>query len=155
MASKIRGVAKTRRLLKRLPEEMRAEMIGVLQRIGAATLGAARRETPTRSGLGRSLLAYKVYPKSLRLRMGLLTKKQNSRAFYLHILDVGRKAQTVTVTRKKGVAPYKLRVSPIAAGKFDIVYGRTRALAKRLAGGILGGIYKRALTKAAGGGGYD
>jgi hypothetical protein len=45
-------------------------------------------------------LAFKVFPKTLRLQVGLLTKAVNRRLFYGRILDLGRKGQAGVAKRR-------------------------------------------------------
>lgn len=152
--SRVVGASRVRKLLRRLPETMRAEIITALQGIGPKLLGRARGEAPRKTGALASALTFKVYPRTLRLRLGLLTKRLNSDYFYGHILEVGRKAQTKTVRRRtsNGVIQYALRVSPISPGRYDMVGGRTKTFAKNLIRPLLSRIYDRALRKAASGG---
>jgi len=154
MASKtgLRGAGKFRRLLRSLPEECRAELVGELQRAGPVLLAAARAEAPDRTGASSAALAFKVFPKTLRLQVGLLTKAVARRFFYLRILETGRRAQTVQRRGRSGNRhPY--RVSPISPSQYDIVRGRTRALARRLLRQTLNDSFDRALRRASSGGG--
>lgn len=151
--SRVKGAGRVRRMLKRLPDAMRTEIAKEMKAAAPVILGAARAETPRRTGSLASLLSTKFYDKSLRLRVGLIGKGANRAGWYGRILEAGRKAQTVQVKRRtsNGVISYALRVRPIAPQRFDIVRGRTRALASRLLKPILTRIYERALTKAAAG----
>lgn len=152
--SRVVGASKVRKLLRRLPDKMREEIVSALNEAGPKLLGRARGEAPRRSGALASALAFKVYPRTLRLRLGLLTKRLNRDYFYGHILEVGRKAQTKTVRRRtsNGVIQYALRISPISPGRYDMVGGRTKSFAKNLLRPLLARIYERALRKAASGG---
>lgn len=152
--SRVIGAGKVRKLLRRLPETFRDEIVSALQGLGPKLLGRARAEAPRRSGALAAALAFKVYPRTLRLRMGLLSKRLGRDHFYGHILEVGRKAQTVNVKRRtsNGVIEYALRVSPISPGRYDMVGGRTKTFAKNLIRPLLSRIYDRALRKAASGG---
>jgi hypothetical protein len=104
--SKVKGARAFRQRLKKLPDAVSTEIIDVLneggQKIRAAMQARARR----RSGQLVAGVKYKVLPKSLRLQVGLLgTPRGRAKLFYGFILDKGRKAQTVTVTRyKRGVS---------------------------------------------------
>lgn len=151
----VAGIVNVRKLLRRLPDSMRAEIVRLYERSGPAVLFRARASTPRRSGLLASMLSYKIFSKALRLRVGLLSRKHNNRAFYGYILEVGRKAQTVNVRRRKpsgGITAYKMRVSPINPGRYDIVQGRTRDFARRIITPQLRRIFDRALRRAASGG---
>jgi len=86
-------------LLRRLPEAANDELLSVLRRAGPVLLGRMRARLPERTHALDAALAFKVY-RSLRLRVGLLSKRQVSRFFYFRILDIGRRAQKVRVRRR-------------------------------------------------------
>lgn len=148
--SSVRGIGPLRRLMKRLPDEMRNEMIVELHVLGRELVQRMIGAAPSRTGALRRGLSYKVFPKTLRLQAGLLgTKKGRSRLFYAYILDQGRRAQEVNVTRattKVYAKPMKVRA--IAPMRF--VTARKREAEER-ARPALDQIYRRALSKAAGG----
>jgi hypothetical protein len=148
--STIKGVGKLRRLMKRLPDEMRQEMIVELNLRGREALAAMIARAARRTGGLVSALAFKVFPKTLRLQVGLLTKAVNRKRFYGRILDLGRKAQQVTA--KRGASSYAMNVRGIPASHF--VTGRRPELRTQLKAN-LSPVYQRALKKAAAGGGGD
>lgn len=150
----IAGIVGVRKLLRRLPDSVQSEIVRLHQRSGPAVLFRARTNTPRRSGLLASMLSYRVFPKALRLRVGLLSKKHNTRAFYGYILEVGRRAQTVNVSRRTsgGVTSYKMKVSAISPSRYDIVGPRVRDFARRIITPQLRQIFDRALRRAASGG---
>lgn len=152
--SGVKGAARTRRLLKRLPDTLRDELGRDMVRAGPQILAAARGGAPRRTGQLQQLLTWRFYARTLRLRVGLLTAGARRGGWYGRILESGRKAQTVQVKRRtaNGVIAYALRVSPIAGARYDIVEGRVRRFARGLLGPRLNAIFDRALRKASTGG---
>ncbi len=165
-ASAIRGSKGFRRILKGLPDAMRAEIVDVLTKTGpaAAAIVSARvaGTTKRRTGRLRAGVKWKVYPRTLRMQAGFLgTKAGRQKLFYARILDLGRKAKTVTVNRRRvggsalvrgrrdSGAPYKLKVRAIAAKRF--VTGGIGGL-RQVVNVRLNGIWDRALRRIAGGG---
>lgn len=122
-ASAIRGSKSFRRLLRGLPDAMRTEMADVLTKAGPSAASIVERRvdvtTKRRTGALRAGVKWKVFPRTLRLQVGYLgTKAGRAKLFYARILDLGRKAQTVTVKRKKNAAPYRMQVRAIAPKRF-------------------------------------
>lgn len=156
MRSKIKGVARLRRLLKRLPDATRQEMIVELNVAGREAVAIAQGRAPRRRGALAAGIGFKVFPKTLRLQVGLLTKAVNRRLFYGRILDLGRKSQTVQARRRSAgsgtVSTYAMNIKGIS-GKY-FVTGRKSDLRVRF-GYSLGQVYDRALRKASTGGGED
>lgn len=138
--SQLQGVAGVRKMLRRLPESAKDEMVDALHDIAPEYLAAQQADAPVAAGAHRkgvepgalrAGLSFKVLRKSLRLRVGLIgTKPGRARLFYGFIVEIGRKAQTVSVTRKAGVEPYKMRVRAMAPRPF--VYKKRPALRTRL-----------------------
>lgn len=121
MPSKFRRRRSYGRLIRNLPEAARAELADVLQDVAPAVRSTMLARVPRRSGALAAAIAVKVYPRTLRLRAGLLTRARARRLFYARILEYGRKAQTVNVRRRTpsgGRVAYVMRVAPIAAGRF-------------------------------------
>lgn len=171
-ASAIRGSKSFRRLLRGMPDAVRAEMADVLTKAGpsAAALIERRIDATTRRRTGslRAAVKWKVFPRTLRLQAGFLgNKSTRTRVFYARILDLGRRAQTVVVTRRQKVLralgnnrngnnrrfiragqPYKLRVRAIAAKRF--VTAGAGGL-RQVVGVQLKGIWERALRRIAAG----
>lgn len=74
--------------------------------------------TKRRSGRLEKGAKWKVFPRTLRLQVGFLgTKTARSKLFYARILDLGRKAQTVTIKRGKRSGT-RLHLSAIAPKRF-------------------------------------
>jgi hypothetical protein len=86
---KIFGDRAFRRLLKNMDEGVRAEAAKRLQELGDRMLPVIRGLAPRRTGATREALSMRVYPRSLRLRVGLIGKPLNRRLFYAHIADHG------------------------------------------------------------------
>jgi hypothetical protein len=164
-SSAIRGSKSFRRLLKGLPEAMRVEMADVLTKTGPAAAaivsGRVDATTKRRTGALRAGVKWKVYPRTLRLQVGYLgTKAGRAKLFYARILDLGRKAQTVTVSRRKVAgsllvggkrvsgAPYKMKVRAIAAKRF--ITGGIGGL-RQAVGVHLNGVWDRAIRRVAAG----
>lgn len=98
--SKVKGARAFRKRLKQLPDAVSAEIVDVLEEGGQKMRAAMQARARRRTGQLSAGVKYKVLPKSLRLQVGLLgTKRGRAKLFYGFILDKGRAAQTVTVTR--------------------------------------------------------
>jgi hypothetical protein len=151
--SKLKGSKSFRRILRGLPEATRAEMADVLTKTGpaAAAIVEGRVDATTKRGTGRlrAGVKWKVYPRTLRLQVGYLgTKAGRAKLFYARILDLGRKAQTVNVTRRANAAPYQMKVRAIAPKRF--VTGGMGAL-RQVVSVRLRGVFDRALRRIGGG----
>ena len=132
-----------RELLKRLPETVADELRAQLEDTGKLVLGRQKARAPVyqgkpRKGLTpgalREGLSYKVLPKSLRLRVGLVGKATNRKLFYGRFVQFGRKAKTVIANRSgKGirVSGHKWRRQAEAKGVKGFYKLRVRAMAPR------------------------
>jgi len=175
--TKIRGLGKFRRLLRRMPDAVRGELVVELSVTGRQIAQAMKAKTPQKTGAVRQGITSKVLPKSLRLQVGLLgTRGGQSKLFYGRIQDLGRRAQTVLVQRRRRVAQtfrdgrtvnmlrtgsggrkrtedivatYKMRVRGMAPKRF--ITGRMPDL-RRTLNDNLRGIFARSLSRIAGGG---
>lgn len=173
----LRGLARFKRLMRRLPDNVEGEIVVELNVTGREMLAAVINRTPADRGALKAGLSQKVLPKSLRLQVGLLgTPSGRAKLFYGRIQDVGRKAQVVTVQRRRRVllkrrngtvystlrtdargrkeradiaATYAMKVPAMEGKRF--VTGRYPEL-RKLLGQNLRGIFARALSKVAGGG---
>lgn len=123
MAKYLKGANSLRRMLRRLPDDMRKELGGELEKIGNRLLGRAKAETPVRTGRLRSALRAKVLVKSLQLRLGLIGKAERRRLFYGYILEQGRAAKTVMIKRGPR-AGRQMQISPISRERYNYVFGR-------------------------------
>ncbi len=154
----LKGARKVKRLLKRLPDEVSREMVAVLNEHGPAIAAYARAAAPERTGALAKAIGWKVLPKGLSLRVGLLTKAISSRLFYARFLEFGRRGQTVTVKRRTKTgrtAVYRLRVKPISRARYDFVAGRAMSFATAKLRPELSKIWERALRRAAGASGEE
>jgi hypothetical protein len=98
--SRVQGARTVKRLFKAIEPAMREEITDILTAGGRDLLAAMKAKTPVKTGALRGALSYKVYPNTLRLRVGLLGKKLNRHLFYARILEFGRKAQDVQIKRR-------------------------------------------------------
>jgi hypothetical protein len=169
----VRGAAAMRRLMQRMPDAVRGEIIVELNLAGRELAQEMQRRAPTKAGDLRAGLSYKVFAKTMKLQAGLLgTKRGRAKLFYGYIQDMGRKAQTVTVHRlNKGErqewrarisagrargfskpkdlgTTYQLRVKAMAPKRF--VSGSFKDIRVRL-NANLKNIWARALARVAGG----
>lgn len=84
-----RKVNKTRRLLRRLPKEMQAEVRGEMQAGADAILGDAKANVPTRTGRLRANLSAKASRDGLSAKIGIRGKRAGRRAFYGMFVEFG------------------------------------------------------------------
>lgn len=161
----IRGIGRFRRLLKRLPDAVRGEIVVEMNVTGREIAQAVEAKAPSLTGALRRGLSYKVLPQSLRLQVGLLgTPRGRAKLFYGRIQDLGRKAQVVLVQRHRRVGgtlrtsrgrkraediatTYRMRVRGMAPKRF--VTGSYPDL-RRVLRANLNGIFGRALSKLSG-----
>lgn len=163
--SKVKGARATRALLRRMPDATQDEVVGALDRGGQRLQAAMRAKAKRKSGNLQQGVKYKVFPKTLRMQVGLIgTKRGRAKLFYGFVLDKGRKAQVVTVQRRRVgsgkllsrgrkraqdiVSTYRMRVTAIKGDQF--VSGRYPDL-RRLMGDELRSLFDRALRRVAGG----
>ncbi|MBY0583269.1 MAG: HK97 gp10 family phage protein [Sphingomonas sp.] len=165
MASKVVRNPRARRILRQLPDAMRAELVDALNRGGDALVATVKSRTPRRSGALAAGIRKKVLPQSLRLRVGLVGPvKERRQLFYGRILDLGRKAQTVAVAPRKyanrtfvrqggrrvALKTFVVRVRAIAPKRFITgQYPQARSIIT----GQVKFIWERALARIAGGDG--
>lgn len=173
MRSRLRGAKRFKRLMKGLPNSVESQLISVLSNGGRALQSSMRAKAPKRTGAVAAGITYKVLPKTLRLRVGLIgTPKGRAKLFYGRIQDLGRKGQEVIVQRRRRVSvnlgdgevvdvlrtargrkragdivsTYRMRVRPMARKRF--VTGRFPEL-RSVIGNALRGIWSRALRSIA------
>lgn len=143
---RIRGDRHFRKLLSRMPESFRDEVVEMLEVTGEQILAAQRAHTlSTRI---RAALSKRVSRRTLRLRVGLIGRPINRRLFFARIIEVGRRAQTVNVTRRmlRGGRSYLMRVRARAADPF-VRTARTVEIRDTM-GGRLRTFWDRALARA-------
>lgn len=126
--NRVKGAAKLRQRLRRMPDYVEGDVRDELESIGNRLLIRAKAEAPRRTGKLAAALQMKVLPRSLNLKLGLLTKGKRRKFFYGYILDRGRRGQYVTVRRRtaSGTSVYAMRVRAIAPLQYDFVFGRIR-----------------------------
>lgn len=173
MASHMRGGKRFRRLLKGMPDAMRGQLVSVLNSGGRALASSMRAKAPKRTGAVAAGIQFRVLPKSLRLRVGLIgTPRGRAKLFYGRIQDLGRKGGEVIVQRRRRVTAnigggevanilrtqrgrkvkedivttYRMRVRPMAPKRF--ITGRFPELRSAI-GNALRGIWGRALGSIA------
>lgn len=105
MRRRVKGDRAFKRIIKRLPQAVAKEMETQLEAAGRQILAEQQARVPTRTGKLRGALAMRLLPKTLKLKVGLLTKAINKRFFYGRIVEFGRKAQTVIATRNGALSP--------------------------------------------------
>lgn len=114
--SRVRGDKGFRKVLQQLPDAARKEMADVMRGIGVELVEIMQADAPKgKTGKLRQSITYKLAERSLRLRVGLITKRRGTfEPFYGRFVEFGRKAQVVNVTRRKGTAPYQMKVRAMA-----------------------------------------
>jgi len=150
MARRVQGAGRIKSILRGMPKAFRDEMVDVFNRGGASLKYLMQRRAPSRTGRLRQGIDFKVWPRSLTLKVGLLgTKSGRSDLFYGRIQDLGRKAQTVRA-RRANTAPYELRVRGMPGKKFITgqMPGLRQAIRERTRG-----VFGRALRRISGGDG--
>lgn len=124
--SQLTGVAGVRKLIRQLPASVKTEMADTLEDIAPEYLAAVKADTPVAKrprkpghqvGALRDALTAKVLRSSLRLRVGLLGRKKLFDFFYGRIVELGTKAQTVTIERGPR-AGHKMRIRERAPQHF-------------------------------------
>jgi hypothetical protein len=145
----VRGDRAFVRLLKKLPDSAQQEIRGQLVKTGQTVVALQRRLAPIYGGNRKGVvpgalqagLSFSVPPIRLSLKVGLVGKAINRKLFYGWIVEWGRKASVVTVTRAGSFARAKgagLRVRPnnhkaaaLAAGISGTYQLHVRAMAPR------------------------
>lgn len=151
--SRLRGAGSFRRLLKQLGPAVKDELVELLDDAGDELLAAERADVVVRTGALKAGLVKALLKASLRLRVGLPKKAFRGRhsLFYGRVVEFGRKAQIVNVTRGRK-KPYKMRVRALAARPF--VFKRRGALRTSINTRIRT-FWDRALADAAEGVGFE
>jgi hypothetical protein len=107
-SSRLQGIITVRKLLKRLPDAVRQELVVQHHLTGREVLALQNAKVPRKSGKLAGGLSMKVLPATGTLRVGLIGKPINRRLYYGRIVQFGRKAQVVIATRKAAkLAGYK------------------------------------------------
>jgi hypothetical protein len=148
---RVRGDRSFRKILKRLPETIKAEMLEMLDKTGDAVLAQQQRDVAVRTGALRSALSKRLYKGLVRVRVGLIGPAVNRRLFYARWIERGRKSKTM-IARKKGpkrenlAGIYRRRIGPMPKRPF-IMSDRTKRIRDTMAGQIQG-YWSRVLQKA-------
>ena len=86
--------------MRQMPESVQEEINAGLDSYGRQLASAMRQRAPNKTGATRAGISHKLFPKTLKLQVGLVgTKRGRAKLFYARILDLGRRAQTVIVHR--------------------------------------------------------
>jgi hypothetical protein len=158
--SRVTGATSVYKLLRALPTQATEGIVTELHRSGAQMANRMQSRAPDRTGATRRGIKYQVYPKTLRLLVGLIgTKRERSKLFYVRIQDLGRKAQIVTARRFRAggqrlhfrgqkfgpsVQTYPFNVRAMAGKHF--ITGKMPDL-RRIMQANLKGLWKRALGR--------
>jgi hypothetical protein len=151
---RIRGDKAFRRLLRNIDPSARVELGDTLDRIAPRLRNLVKLRTPSRTGALSRGIQSRVLRRSLKLRVGLLTKGARGKLFYGYIVHWGRKGRTVTAKRrtKNGVSSYAMRVRAMPARKF--VRGAYPIMREEIQRETQG-LWEKILTRAASGVGND
>lgn len=154
--SRLKGAKGVRRLMRALPDNMRAELVHVMQDAGPKLARQMQGRAPRRSGALAAGIKWRVQPKALKMQVGLLgTKRGRAKLFYGYILNYGRKAKTVLARRRTAtgaISRYSLRVRAYPAQHFvtGAMPDLRRALETRLRA-----VWDRVIDRAARGAGDE
>lgn len=88
-----------RRIIRGIEPAMRAEMAKEMRGVGHDILAAMQANAPVATGKFKNSLSASLNERSLTLKIGLVGKPINREVFYARILEGGRKAQTIAVSR--------------------------------------------------------
>lgn len=96
---RIRGDRSFRRILAKMPEAIREEMLTMMDQAGDEMLAIQKANAPQRTGAVQRALSKRLLRGTLKLRVGLVGKPINRKLFYARIVELGRKPQTVVAIR--------------------------------------------------------
>lgn len=100
-ASKVQGLAEANAFMGAIPVAARHEFADMAGKIGRDVLAAQKRDVAKRTGKLEAGLSLALLTEQLRVKVGLLgIKRGRSSLFYGILVETGRKAQTVLVTRR-------------------------------------------------------
>ena len=134
-SNRIQGLADAYALFDAIPQAAQDELDGLLIDIGEMAYSEQRADVPERTGALASGLRIQELLNSLRVRVGLIgLAGGRAKLFYGRIINFGRRAQVVIVSRRKpGIAKrtssgrkraddiaatYALRVKPMPPREF-------------------------------------
>ena len=78
-------------LLGRLPEAVAEELRTELDETGKRVISRARALVPVKTGKLRSALSYKVLPKSLKMKAGIVGKPVAKKVYYARFVEFGHR----------------------------------------------------------------
>lgn len=143
----VEGAREFRKLLDRLPQAMRDEIVEMLDETGTQVGAAARADSSSRRVT--AAISKRLSPASLRLRVGLIGQSVNRQLWFSRIIEKGRKAQTVNVRRRRkagGISTYQMRVRELAGRPF--IYSTKTKLIRDSFGGRIGTFWDQVLRRA-------
>jgi hypothetical protein len=140
----IRGDRQAFKLIKRLPDTVAGELVVQLNLTGRELVAAEKARAPVRTGALQAALSFRVSPRQLRLKVGLVGKVINRKLFYAWFVEWGRHGGGRGVKRKSakyaaGVGATRARHIVYENGVRERVYAEFRQ------------IWEKALRKAASG----
>lgn len=97
---RVKGDRSFRKILRRLPDSIRDDMVTMLDEFGDEALAIQQADAPLRSGKVRGALRKKLTRGRVRLQVGLIGKPVNRKLFYAGIVERGRQAKTVIANRR-------------------------------------------------------
>lgn len=147
---RIKGDRAFKRLIARLPDAVREEVVTMLEDAGKEIV-AMQRADATVSSRARAAISMRVLRGALQLKTGIIGRPLNRRLWWTRVIEKGRKAVTVTAryrrvpgsTRKLG---YPVRVRALAPRPF--IYSARAEAVRRSMGGRLGQLWAKALARA-------
>lgn len=145
---RLRGDRAFKKLIKRLPDDVREELLGDFEKVGAEIVTI--QQGATVSGRLRRAISKRVLRGALQLKVGIVGRPLNRRLWWAKIVEKGRKANVVTAARRTkggGVSRYLMRVSALAARPF--IYSSRAEERRTTLGGRTRTLWERALNRAA------
>lgn len=144
----VRGDRALIRLLRQLPEVIRKEMVEMIAQGTDEVLAAQRGLVPRRSGALAAALSKRTLRGGLRVRIGIIGKRNNARLPYRLKVEFGQNAKVVSAARRVGgiVSVYRMRLPAVKARPF--VYSRAAVEIRDKLGGRLNGFWDRVLADA-------
>jgi hypothetical protein len=145
---RIRGDRAFRKLMRRMPEAIRQEIIALLDEGGREIL-AMQQADATVSQRTRAALSMRVLRGSLRLRVGIVGRPANRRLWWARVIEKGRKPSVENAVRRSQsgkLSRYQIRVPAMAARPF--IYSPRVEEKRRTMGGRTTLFWERTLRRA-------
>jgi len=149
--SVVEGSQRIRRLLGRLPEQVKQQLRGTMETIATQELAQMKARAPRgRTGkvvgaLSKAVLGRTLNNNMIIMQVGMIDKALYRKAWYARVIEFGRKAKVMQTRKVRKKRSYTLRVAAMAPRPFVHVYANPRAMV----GGRLDGVWRRALERAA------